>query len=308
MDPARSSEIIRRLASETGFMACGFAAAGPLAGEQDHYSRWLERKVWGRMDYLRREAGKRLDPRLVMGEAKSVIALLAGYHSGVEIPPEENYMIARYARGRDYHQRVREMADALTDGMKREFGAVRCRSFVDSGVLMEKAWAEACGIGWRGKNTLLVNPRSGSWVFIGIILTDLEIEPDNPETDHCGTCDRCVRACPTGALEGPHVLNPLKCISYHTIETESEIPESFRGLFGTRIFGCDICQEVCPFNRTPQVCPDPDIIPSPELVSMRKHDWESLTKERFGQLFHDTPVVRRGYETLMRNIRFVSGK
>ena len=178
---------------------------------------------------------------------------------------------------------------------------------VDSGAAMEKAWAERCGLGWRGKNTLLINRRHGSWFFIGIILTDLETEYDSPETDHCGSCDRCIGACPTGALEAPHMLNPVRCIAYQTIENKGEIPAGLTGKFGNRIFGCDICQEVCPFNREPLVNPDPSCRPKPELEAMRRPGWKKMTPGQFRKLFYGTPVIRTGYDLLLRNIHFITG-
>jgi epoxyqueuosine reductase len=241
-----------------------------------------------------------------MPEARTVITLLTSYNPETGIPAEDNLIIARYARGRDYHERVKRMLEEVTGGMAEAFGEIRCKRFVDSGVLLEKAWAQQCGVGWRGKNTLLINREHGSWFFIGIILTDLETEYNIPEKDRCGACDRCIRACPTGALEAPHLLNPLKCISYHTIENRETIPDKLSGKFSGRIFGCDICQEVCPFNREPYVNKDPGCQPAPELVAMRRTDWENLTPEKFLCLFRGTPVSRTGYDLLLRNIRFVA--
>ncbi len=308
MDLSDRSRAIKELAVKAGFHHCGLSSAIALSEEKDHYLTWLDKKHWGIMDYLRRNLDKRLDPHLVMPEARTVIALLVSYFSGIEIASEDNLLIARYARGRDYHVRVRERLNDLASGLKNAFPGSTCRPFVDSGIIMEKAWAQRCGVGWRGKNSLLVNKTHGSWFFIGILLTDLETAYDTPETDHCGNCDRCLRACPTGALESPHVLNPLKCIAYHTIEIKGDIPGEFRGRFSNRIFGCDICQEVCPFNSKPLVNSDPDCLPDPHLTHMRKRDWENLTRDEFDRVFDGTPVIRTGYETLVRNIRFVTGK
>src|SRR5512138_2093237 len=201
MTPSVHSKIIKELAARTGFQHCGLSPATPLADEEEHYRTWLDQRHWGVMEYLYRNFGKRLDPRLVMPEARTVIALLTTYNSPVEIPSDDNLLIARYARGKDYHVRVKAMMNKLVARMGHAFGLVKCHAFVDSGLVMEKAWAQRCGVGWRGKNTLLINRHHGSWFFIGILLTDLETEHDTPEKDYCGNCDRCMRACPTGALE-----------------------------------------------------------------------------------------------------------
>jgi epoxyqueuosine reductase len=308
MNPSERSDIIKKLATTAGFQLCGLSEAIPLSAEEEHYRAWLGKEQWGNMEYLRRNFEKRLDPRSVMPESRTVIALLTSYYTGMEIPSENNYIIARYALGRDYHVRIKEMMEQMVASMKREFGEIRCMPFVDSGVLMEKAWAQQCGIGWRGKNTLLINRRHGSWFFIGIILTDLETAHDDVARDHCGTCEKCLKACPTGALEAPHVLNPLKCIAYNNIETTGEMPSELQGQFHDRIFGCDICQEVCPFNRDPLVNNDPECKPNPDLAALRKKDWEELSSAQFEDLFRQTSVIRTSYETLMRNIRFISGK
>ena len=260
------------------------------------------------MTYLLKNYEKRIDPGQVLPGVKSIIGLLSGYESGTEIPEEGNYVISRYARGKDYHMRIRRMLDHLTSALKAQFGEARHQSFVDSGVMHEKAWAELCGLGWRGKNTLLIHPRHGSWFFIGLILTQVEAAPDTPGQDHCGTCERCIRACPTGALIQPHVLDPLKCIAYQTIENKKEIPRELSGKFRDRIYGCDICQEACPFNKAPLINPDPEIRPSPALAAFRKADWEQLTREQFDTLFEGTAVMRAGYERFTRNIRFAQEK
>jgi epoxyqueuosine reductase len=308
MTPGERSPVIRKLAAEAGFQLCGIAPARPLHEEEAHYREWLDRNLWGDMSYLFTNYEKRIDPLKIMPEAKSVIGLLSGYHSGVEIPGEDNYYVARYARGKDYHERIRLMLDNLTRGLNAHFGEIRCASFVDSGVMMEKAWAEQCGLGWRGKNTLLIHPEHGSWFFIALVLTDIEAAPNIPGSDRCGSCDQCIRACPTGALERPYVLNPLKCISYHTLENKKEIPKDLAGLFRDRIVGCEICQEVCPFNKKPLVNPDPGLRPSPALAAMRKPGWEALTPEQFKTVFEGTPPMRTGYERLCRNIRFAGSK
>jgi epoxyqueuosine reductase len=256
-----------------------------------------------------------------MPDAKSVIAVLLNYYPEQVIPEEDNFVISKYAYGSDYQKvvkkKLKELAAFLISPPTSETGntspptplpeerGVKNLYFVDSGPVPEKVWAQRCGIGWQGKNTLLINKSSGSFFFIGIILTTLEIEPDEPETDHCGSCDKCVKACPTGALNDPYRLDISRCISYHTIESKLPIPDEFRGKFRDRIFGCDICQDACPYNRFSKPSGDPSRTPHPDLLNMRKRKWHSLTEGQFNELFRGTPVFRTGYKRLIDNISFV---
>ena len=243
------------------------------------------------------------DPGQVLPGVKSIIGLLSGYESGTEIPEEGNYVISRYARGKDYHMRIRRMLDHLTSALKAQFGEARHQSFVDSGVMHEKAWAELCGLGWRGKNTLLIHPRHGSWFFIGLILTQVEAAPDTPGQDHCGTCERCIRACPTGALIRPHVLDPLKCIAYQTIENKGAISPALRTAVGEWIFGCDVCQDVCPFNRFaketrwPEFKAEAGAGPRLDLIEVLS----IASDQEFRNRFRGTPLTRPKRRGLLRN-------
>ncbi len=244
------SEQIKKEAIRTGFDFCGIAPAMALSEEEEkNYREWIRMGNYGNMAYLEKNLEKRLDPRNVMPGTKSVIALLLNYYPQVQIPAENNYIISKYAYGKDYHTTAKNMLAKRLNLFSASEPAANAEAFIDSGVLMEKYWAEKCGLGWRGKNTLLINKDRGSFHFIAIILSSLELEYDLPATDHCEACDRCVRACPTGALEQPHVLNPLKCISYQTIENPEPVPEFVAGRMHDRIFGCDICQDACPFNQ-----------------------------------------------------------
>jgi epoxyqueuosine reductase len=238
-----------------------------------------------------------------MPGARSVISLLYSYYPTHKPAEEGNYILAKYAYGKDYHVLIRKRLDQVIDGIHKLAPEAACQPFCDSGVLMEKAWGQQCGVGWRGKNTILINKTGGSFFFIGVILTDLEPEPDRPEPDRCGNCQKCMDACPTGALEQPHVLNPLKCIAYHTIEERKQIPAEIALHLSNRIYGCDICQDVCPFNRAPALTREPLFEPHPRLLTMDRAGWETLSKEDFDEIFRGTPVARAGYEKLMSNIR-----
>ena len=243
-----------------------------------------------------------MDPSLVMPEAKSVITLTLNYFPAGVMPEEDNYIIAKYAYGNDYHQVVKDRLERLSNYLRKESGATQVQSYVDSGPVSEKVWASLCGLGWQGKNTILINKTSGSFFFIGILFTNLDLEPDPASTDHCGDCEKCVRACPTGALDNPYQLNILKCIAYQTIENKAAIPEDIITHLEGRIYGCDKCQDVCPYNRFSKPNEIPEFIPSPALFKMRKKDWDTLSKEQFDALFSNSPIRRIGYERFKRNI------
>ncbi len=254
------------------------------------------------MEYLERYTEQRLNPELLLPDVKSVIALLMNYYPQEIIPEEDNYIIAKYAYGKDYHSLMKERMKALTDFMKEAFEDPGTRRFIDSGPVLEKFWAQRCGLGWQGKNTIIIHPSAGSFFFIGIIMTTLEMKPDEPETDHCGDCTRCVESCPTGALNEPYQLDITRCISYHTIENRGEIPQEMKGNVHDRIFGCDICQDVCPYNRFAKPAKENHFFPSPELAALRKEDWRELEEGTFNRIFRDSEILRTGYQTLKRNM------
>ncbi|MEI7661718.1 MAG: tRNA epoxyqueuosine(34) reductase QueG [Bacteroidota bacterium] len=287
---------------ELGFGNCGFARCEPLEELRTFYDRFVSEKRFASMQYLERYAGQRLDPALVMPGAKTVIGLAMNYCPAEPIPEDDNFIIAKYAYGRDYHKLMRVKLDDLAAFMRNSLGAVNTRVFVDSGALLEKAWAQRCGIGWQGKNTLVINKKQGSFFFIGIILTDLEIEPDPAETDHCGECEKCVKACPSGALDSPCQLDIPRCISYLTIESRNAAQGEPEGNLSGRIYGCDICQDVCPYNRHSPAHNTPEFVPSDMLVKMRKKDWIALAEEDFNLLFAGSPVMRVGYAAFMKNV------
>jgi len=302
-----SGQKIRTKALDLGFSFCGFAKAGSLEQERDFFVSYLREKRNAGLHYLERDPEKRTDPRLVFEGTQTVIGLLLNYFPKEILPEKDNFIISKYAYGKDYHEVLKERTHALVLYMKEEYGSVRAKAFVDwGGPVLEKAWARECGLGWTGKNTLLINPEQGSFHFIAIILTNLLIEPDAPETDHCGYCSLCMDTCPTGALEHPYELNPSKCLSYLTIEEKAGIPEELKDKFHDRIYGCDICQDVCPYNRFAVPHAVNDFLPSPALKSYRKQDWLQLTEKQFDSLFKGSAIHRIGYEKMIKNIRIVN--
>ncbi|MCX6250228.1 MAG: tRNA epoxyqueuosine(34) reductase QueG [Bacteroidetes bacterium] len=301
-----NNQEIKTKALEIGFSYCGFAKSAPIPEYWQHYIRILQKGIPDQLDYLNKYSRQRLDPRLVMKEAKTVIALLVNYYPPEIIPEEDNFILGKYAYGKDYHVVIRKKLNELAHYLKEHCPESKTLAFVDSGVLMEKAWAQICGLGWIGKNTILINKNAGSFFFIGILLTDLEIEPDLPETDHCGNCRKCLDACPTKAITNPYELNPALCISFHTIETKLGIPEFLIDKFSDQIYGCDICQDVCPYNKFAIPHQESSFLPDERLKTMRKNDWNSLTPGMFEEIFNKSPLSRIGYDKLMDTIHWLS--
>jgi epoxyqueuosine reductase len=301
-----SGQKIKTKALELGFSLCGFTKAGALIRERDFFLSYLLEKRNAGLHYLERNPEKRIDPRLLFEGTQTVIGLLLNYFPPEIIPEENNFIISKYAYGKDYHEVLKERTHTLIEFMREELGEMKAKAFIDRGPVLEKAWAKQCGLGWTGKNTLLINPERGSFHFIAIILTDLKIEPDSPETDHCGNCRSCIETCPTGALENPYELNLSKCLAYLTIEEKSGAQEELTDNFHDRIYGCDICQDVCPYNRSVVPHIVPEFLPCQELKSFRKQDWLQLTKAQFEVIFRNSAIYRIGYEKLMKNINTAS--
>lgn len=297
-----SGQKISAKAIELGFKQCGFARAEPLDKDREFFLTYLKERRNAGLQFLERKPEIRIDPRMLMPGTQTVIGLLVNYFPHEIIPETDNLIISKHAYGKDYHNVMKERTRALINFMKDEFGPIKAKSFIDSGPVLEKAWARECGLGWTGKNTLLINPQTGSFHFIAIILTDLLIEPDFPEIDHCMNCRACLDACPTGALEKAYELNPSKCISYLTIEDQSGTPDELKEKLHGRIYGCDICQDGCPYNRFAVPHSIEDFKPDQQLMSFRKQDWLHLTRDQFETIFKDSSIYRIGYDKLMRNI------
>ena len=258
----------------------------------------------GEMGYMENHFDKRLDPRLLVDGAKSVISLLLNYYPEVT-QKEDTYKISKYAYGHDYHHVIKSKLRQLHNFISDEIGEVNGRAFVDSAPVLDKAWAAKSGLGWIGKHSNLLTQQVGSFYFIAELIVDLELEYDTPVTDHCGTCTACIDACPTEAIVEPYVVDGSKCISYFTIELKNEIPLDFKGQFDDWVFGCDVCQDVCPWNKFSKPHQEPLFNPYPELLSMTKKDWEEITADVFRKVFQKSAVKRTKFAGLQRNIKFL---
>jgi epoxyqueuosine reductase len=294
---------IKEQARLLGFDYCGVAKAGFLEEEAPRLESWLKRGNHGEMHYMANHFDKRLDPRLLVPGAKTVISLLFNYFPQASIDTN-GYKIARYAYGEDYHFVLKRKLKDLLKFIEAQVGAVEGRVFTDSAPVMERAWAQKAGLGWIGKHTLLIHKQAGSYFFLAEVILDLELEYDGPVPNYCGTCTRCIDACPTQAIT-PYQVDASQCISYFTIELKNAMPETMQGQFENWIFGCDICQEVCPWNRFSQPQQHPELQPHPGLLSMNDTDWEEITETVFQEMFRKSAVKRTGYEGLRRNIAFV---
>ncbi len=299
------SELIKAEAKRLGFLSCGISEATFLEEEAPRLEAWLKNGMHGQMEYMERHFDKRLDPRRLVPGAKSVISLLYNYFPSQQ-QREGSYKISKYAYGEDYHYVVKDKLRCLMDFIQEEIGEVDGRAFVDSAPVLDKAWAARSGLGWIGKNANLLSKKAGSFFFIAELIVDLDLAADLPTTDHCGSCTACIDACPTHAIVRPYVVDGSKCISYFTIELKNEIPAEVRGYFDDWMFGCDICQDVCPWNRFSKPHQEPRFEPKPELLEFGKRDWEELTEEVFRKVFRKSAVKRTKFPGLKRNIAFLS--
>lgn len=299
------THFIKAKAAELGFSFCGISKAEFLKEEAPRLEEWLKRNYHGKMSYMENHFDKRLDPTLLVPGAKSVISLLYNYYPEKDLGRESELKIAKYAYGEDYHFVVKDKLKILFDSIQENIGQVEGRVFVDSAPMMERAWAQKSGLGWIGKNSLLLNRSMGSFFFLAEVIIDLELEYDGPVKDYCGTCTACMDACPTEAIPEPSVVDGSKCISYFTIELKDEIPSDVKGKFANWIFGCDICQDVCPWNSFAKPHHEKRFSPPGALADFKSNDWKELTEEVFNTLFKHSPVKRTKHAGLKRNIEFV---
>ncbi len=285
-------------------MSCGISKAGFLEEEAPRLEAYLNKSFNGQMHYLENNFDKRLNPTLLVDDAKSVISLLLNYYPD-NIQSLDTYKISKYAYGQDYHFVIKEKLKELLHSIQTEIGEVSGRAFVDSAPVLDKAWAAKSGLGWMGKSTNLITQKVGSFYFIAELIIDLDLDYDHAVTDHCGSCTACIDACPTEAIVAPYVVDGSKCISYFTIELKENIPTEMKGKLDDWVFGCDVCQDVCPWNRFSKPQNEPLFHPNPELLSFTKKDWEEITAETFAKVFKNSAVKRTKLEGLKRNISFL---
>ena len=299
------SQLIKAKSKKFGFQNCGISKAGFLEEDAKLLENWLNNNYHGEMAYMENYFDKRLDPTLLVEGSKSVISLSYNYFPEDQISTLENFKISKYAYGQDYHEIIKEILNEMVAELKEEIGDFHCRVFVDSAPVLERSWAKKSGIGWVGKNANLITKQSGSFYFLAEIISDLELQEDSPTTDHCGTCTKCIEACPTDAIVSEKIIDGSKCISYATIELKNEIPESFKNKMEDWMFGCDICQDVCPWNRFSKPHNEPLFQTNSEILNFSKSDWEEITVDTFQKVFKNSAVKRTKYEGLLRNINFL---
>ena len=300
------AKIIKAEAKRLGFLSCGISKAEFLEEEAPRLEHWLHNNMHGNMHYMENHFDKRLDPTLLVEGSKSVISLIYNYYTDAVQQDADAPKISKYAYGVDYHYVIKDKLNQLLEYIKDEIGDVHGRAFVDSAPIMEKAWAKKSGLGWIGKHSNLITQKVGSYYFIAELIVDLDLEVDDAVTDHCGSCTACIDACPTQAITEPYKVDGSKCISYFTIELKENIPSEMKGQLDHWMFGCDVCQEVCPWNRFSKNHSEPLFNPNPKLLSMSKKDWEEITQETFNKVFKKSAVKRTKYSGLKRNVRFLN--
>ncbi|MBK9590313.1 MAG: tRNA epoxyqueuosine(34) reductase QueG [Crocinitomicaceae bacterium] len=305
----RKSDItiqIKKKAQELGFFSCGISKAEFLEDEAAYLERWLKNGMQGKMHYMENHFDKRLNPALLVDGAKSVVSVLLNYFPKEDIFKNERLKISKYAYGEDYHLVIKEKLSCLTEFIKGLVGDLSIRSFTDSAPVLEKAWAKKAGLGWIGKNGNLITQKVGSFYFLGEIILDLELDYDGSTTDHCGTCTRCIDACPTEAIVQPYIVDGSKCISYLTIELKDQfIPIEFAGKMQNWVYGCDVCQDVCPWNSFATPTNESSFEPN---AAMNVDVLSSLTEDQFKNFFKFSPIKRAKYEGLIRNIQFLDSE
>lgn len=299
------SQLIKQKAEKFGFQSCGISKAEFLEEEAPRLETWLNKGYHGEMKYMENHFDKRLNPTLLVDGAKSVISLSYNYFPKVKIDEINNFKISKYAYGEDYHEVIKDILKNMVAEIQEEIGEFGFRVFVDSAPVLEKAWARKSGLGWVGKNANLITKKHGSFYFLAEIICDLELEYDLAVTDHCGSCRACIDACPTQAIVSDRIVDGSKCISYATIELKNEIPDYFNGKMNDWIFGCDVCQDVCPWNRFSAPTLQEKFAPNFQKLNFRKNEWKELTQELFSEIFKKSAVKRTKFSGLMRNISFL---
>ena len=305
MDISYKTKLIKQKAFELGFSHVGISKSMFLEKEAKQLEVWLSNNFHGKMQYMENYFDKRTDPGKLVDGAKSVISLLFNYHNPLKQQDEYAPKISQYAYGKDYHFVIKKKLKTLFSLIKEKIGNIEGRVFVDSAPIHERAWAKISGLGWIGKNSLLLNKKMGSYFFLAEIICDLELEYDTPVTDHCGTCTKCIDACPTNAITQAQVIDANKCISYLTIENKNEIPSELSKSFNNYIFGCDICQDVCPWNKFSKPHDEKEFLPNDEVSNFSNKDWEELTHDTFNRIFKNSAIKRTRFEGLQRNIKAV---
>lgn len=301
--PMPNTDIVKNMARDLGFEFCGIAAAKPLDEDARRLEEWLARGYQGSMSYMERHFDLRVNPQKLVPGAKSVITLLKNYYPAQQQEPEAP-RIAKYAYGKDYHEVIREKLNAFLAALKQSIGDIEGRGFVDSAPVLERSWAQQSGLGWIGRNGNLITKEAGSFYFIATLITDLDLVPDDPfAKDYCGTCRRCIDACPTDAILEDKVIDGSRCISYFTIELkEALIPEPYQNKLEGWAFGCDTCQDVCPWNRFSQPHKEPAFQPLPEILNLSRNEWMEMTEENFRRIFKESPLKRTKWKGMMRNL------
>jgi len=298
------TQLIKAESKRLGFLSCGISKAGFLEEEAPRLEYWLNNNMNGQMSYMENHFDKRLNPTLLVDDAKSIISLLLNYYPS-ELQNQDSYKISKYAFGQDYHHVIKDKLKELLHFIQTEIGEVSGRAFVDSAPVLDKAWAAKSGLGWVGKNSNLITQKVGSFYFIAELIIDLELEYDTPTTDHCGSCTACLDACPTEAIVAPYMVDGSKCISYFTIELKDNLPQEMKGKFDDWMFGCDACQDVCPWNRFSKPHNEPLFQTNKEILNFSKSEWEEITVDTFQKVFKNSAVKRTKYEGLLRNINFL---
>ncbi len=304
-EKSKHTALIKQEAKRLGFDYCGISKAEFLEEEAPRLEHWLKNNMQGQMSYMQNYFDKRLDPRLLVPCAKSVVSMMLNYYPKQQQKTNDTYKISKYAYGQDYHDVIKDKLQQLLLFIREHIGEIDGRCFVDSAPVLDKAWAKRSGLGWIGKNSNLINKQSGSFFFIAELIIDLELEYDGAIKDYCGSCTRCIDACPTEAIVSPYVVDGSKCISYLTIELKDNIPSSFKSKMDDWVFGCDVCQDVCPWNRFSKPHTEPRFNTNEELLGFSKKDWIELTEETFRRVFKQSAVKRTKYAGLKRNIQFV---